>query len=116
MFDFVTEVYVWSASKANPELKKTAYRLAKEMFEGDYNEPECGDKRLSKPFEGLVRPNWCFLKKINQHMEPILFIEKFFDWPDDSGRLIKVQQLKKNSDGSVITKSNFTYLLRYTSG
>jgi hypothetical protein len=33
-------------------------------------------------------------------MEPILFIEKFFDWPDESGKLIRVQQ-KKGSGASV---------------
>lgn len=37
-----------------------------------------------------LRPNWTLFAKVNQHMEPVLFREKFLDWPDDA-KLIRVK-------------------------
>lgn len=44
---------------------------------------------------GTKRPDWTLFAKITQHMETILFREKFLDWPDYS-RVIRVT--KKNDD------------------
>lgn len=44
---------------------------------------------------GKKRPDWTLLAKITQHMETILFREKFADWPDYS-RVIKLS--KKNDE------------------
>ncbi|CAG7834921.1 unnamed protein product [Allacma fusca] len=109
VFDFGSEMYVWSGSKADPLLKKTANQLAKKLFDEGYDfediDPLCSP--IGVGLKDSQRPSWCFLKKINQHMEPILFIEKFFDWPDDSGRLIKVQK-QRSSDGS-IKEANYNF-------
>lgn len=44
---------------------------------------------------GSKRPEWTLFSKITQHMETVLFREKFADWPDYS-RVIKLS--KSNND------------------
>lgn len=44
---------------------------------------------------GTKRPEWTLFAKITQHMETVLFREKFADWPDYS-RVIRLS--KKNDD------------------
>lgn len=44
---------------------------------------------------GAKRPEWTLFAKITQHMETVLFREKFADWPDYS-RVIKLS--KKNDE------------------
>ncbi|CAL8070140.1 unnamed protein product [Orchesella dallaii] len=88
IFDFGPEMYVWSGKQAAPDKKKLAYSLAQEMFELEGLGKEFDDVRGGKQSKEIVRrPNWCWLRKVNQFMEPILFIEKFFDWPEDVGRI-----------------------------
>lgn len=45
---------------------------------------------------GAKRPEWTLFTKITQHMETVLFREKFVDWPDYS-RVIKLST-NKNDD------------------
>lgn len=47
-------------------------------------------EELGKEFSDVsgAKSKWRgWLRKVNQHMEPILFIEKFFDWPEEIGRI-----------------------------
>lgn len=47
-------------------------------------------EELGKEFEDVngAKSKWRgWLRKVNHHMEPILFIEKFFDWPEEIGRI-----------------------------
>jgi supervillin len=99
VFDFGSEMYVWSGKMAPLEVRKRAMRLAKELWDQGYDYSECAinpvfqrhtSAELSK---GQQRPDWTLLRSAKQHMEPVLFREKFFDWPDKSG-LIRV----KNQD------------------
>uniref|UniRef100_A0A182Q3I3 HP domain-containing protein n=1 Tax=Anopheles farauti TaxID=69004 RepID=A0A182Q3I3_9DIPT len=96
VFDFGSEMYVWSGKNAPSDGKRAALRLAQEMYGGAYSYEECqlnplnfaelaGDRqrdarRLSKV--GNNRPDWCLLARVTQHMETVLFHEKFLDWPD----------------------------------
>uniref|UniRef100_A0A182M9S8 HP domain-containing protein n=1 Tax=Anopheles culicifacies TaxID=139723 RepID=A0A182M9S8_9DIPT len=96
VFDFGSELYVWSGKNAPSEGKRAALRLAQELYGGGYSYEECqlnpvnfselaGDRqrdarRLSKV--GNNRPDWCLIARVTQHMETVLFREKFLDWPD----------------------------------
>ncbi|KFB35997.1 hypothetical protein ZHAS_00002992 [Anopheles sinensis] len=96
VFDFGSEVYVWSGKSAPSESKRAALRLTQELYGSRYSYEECqlsplnfaelaGDRqrdarRLSKAGNG--RPEWCLIARVTQHMETVLFREKFLDWPD----------------------------------
>lgn len=96
VFDFGSEMYIWQGKIAPFEKRKIAVLLAKELWEQGYDYSECDINPLNASLEqkislkGSKRPDWAVFTKINQHMEPVLFKEKFFDWPDLS-RIIKVK-------------------------
>ncbi|XP_044756067.1 supervillin-like isoform X2 [Coccinella septempunctata] len=103
VFDFGTEMYVWSGKNASSKNKQTIMKLAKELWDEGYNYAECsvcplnvalmlGDRTPEKLCKySSARPDWTLFSKITQHGETILFKEKFLDWPDFS-RVIKVKQ------------------------
>ncbi|XP_064214700.1 supervillin isoform X3 [Tribolium castaneum] len=113
VFDFGTEMYVWSGKNAPPDKKKVAFKLAKEMWDLGYDYSECSVCPLNvasvlgnrPPVDvsrkGTSRPDWALFAKLTQHRETILFKEKFLDWPDFS-RVIKVKsdQTDKTVDAS----------------
>ncbi|XP_052565396.1 serine/arginine repetitive matrix protein 2 isoform X7 [Culex pipiens pallens] len=96
VFDFGSELYIWNGKNAGSEAKRAAIKLAQEMFMQEYSYDMCqlspvnfaevsGDRqrdvrRVAKA--GSVRPEWCLIAKVTQHMETILFRQKFLDWPD----------------------------------
>ncbi|XP_038120349.1 serine-rich adhesin for platelets isoform X4 [Culex quinquefasciatus] len=96
VFDFGSELYIWNGKNAGSEAKRAAIKLAQEMFMQEYSYDMCqlspvnfaevsGDRqrdvrRVTKA--GSVRPEWCLIAKVTQHMETILFRQKFLDWPD----------------------------------
>lgn len=97
VFNFGSEVYVWNGKNARSDAKRGALRLAQELFSTSYDYEMCelnpfnytqiaGD-RTSSAVRNHVKsagskPDWCILAKITQHMETILFREKFIDWPE----------------------------------
>lgn len=100
VFNFGSEVYVWNGKNVNSDAKRAAIKLAAEQFSNNYNYTMCelcpfnfsiysGDRdefscdKLSK--SGNKIPDWCLLAKVTQHMETILFREKFLDWPSYVG-------------------------------
>ncbi|XP_050073295.1 supervillin isoform X2 [Anopheles maculipalpis] len=111
VFDFGSEMYVWSGKNAPTEGKRAALRLAQELYGGSYSYEECqlnplnfselaGDRqrdarRLSKV--GNNRPEWCLVARVTQHMETVLFREKFLDWPDVT---VHFREDCGNGDGS----------------
>lgn len=54
------------------------------------------------------RPSWAIFIKTSQHREPVLFKEKFFDWPNIHP-LITQKNFENNS--KVNHPSNLNYLL-----
>lgn len=103
MFDFGTEMYIWSGKEISADKKKFATRLATEMWNNGYNYSECtacpinaarmignrnSDSRTNPPAKfAKSRPKWCLLAKLTQHVETILFREKFLDWPNVTGAM-----------------------------
>ncbi|CAH0729952.1 unnamed protein product, partial [Brenthis ino] len=111
VFDFGSEMYIWYGKNVPLESRRRAAQLAQELFDEGYNYEECHINPLNAAeYQGARddlnttnksaknRPEWAILSKITQHMETILFKEKFLDWPDYS-RVIKVkpQENKSNS-------------------
>lgn len=111
VFDFGTEMYIWSGKGISTEKKKIATRLATKMWNDGYDYSECtacpinaarmiGDRSNDSHANPLAksaknRPEWCLLAKLTQHVETILFREKFLDWPTVTGT-IKTRGRKDN--------------------
>ncbi|XP_031346658.1 supervillin isoform X1 [Photinus pyralis] len=103
VFDFGSEMYVWSGKSALLEEKKKAIRLARELWNEGYNYADCGINPVSvslilgardcktEALSATFRPKWTLFAKLTQHRETVLFKEKFVDWPDYS-RVIRVKQ------------------------
>ncbi|XP_039308928.1 uncharacterized protein LOC105192922 isoform X2 [Solenopsis invicta] len=101
VFDFGTEMYIWSGKGISADKKKLATQLATEMWNNGYDYRECtacpisagrmignrnSDSRTNPPTKfAKSRPEWCLLAKLTQHVETILFREKFLDWPNVTG-------------------------------
>ncbi|XP_066588431.1 LOW QUALITY PROTEIN: supervillin-like [Prorops nasuta] len=115
VFDFGSEMYIWSGKVAPANKKKIATQLAIELWEEGYDYSECmicpinaasmigrHNKSIEEVKRAKVRPKWCLLGKLTQHVETILFREKFLDWPNVTG-IIRVKSMKniEKADGSV---------------
>lgn len=98
VFNFGSEVYVWLGKLVPSEMRDLSVRLAEEQCKAGFNYSDCDINPLfpragpeeQKSMASDVRPNWTLFAKVNQHMEPVLFKEKFLDWPDDA-KLIRVK-------------------------
>lgn len=114
VFDFGSEMYIWSGKFAPVERRKKAMDLAKELWNAEYDYSECAinpiyqrvtSNELSKNSQ---RPTWALLKAAKQHMEPVLFREKFVDWPDTT-QLIKVKRQESDEqqkNGSAVINND----------
>ncbi|XP_053980331.1 supervillin-like [Hylaeus volcanicus] len=115
VFDFGSEMYIWSGKGASTDKKKLATHLATEMWKEGYDYSECavcpissasmiGRRTISQTDlkSAKVRPKWCLLAKLTQHVETLLFREKFLDWPNVSG-IIRVRGNKNQEqvDGTI---------------
>ncbi|XP_065211989.1 uncharacterized protein LOC135839744 isoform X2 [Planococcus citri] len=122
VFDFGSEMYIWMGKNVDLKSRKSAVKLAEELWNNGYNYEECdlcpitsvctiGDREAQSDSacskKGEKRPEWCLLAKVTQHMETVLFREKFLDWPDFS-RVIRAkgkdEDTEKQIDGSLDIK------------
>ncbi|XP_052741917.1 uncharacterized protein LOC112053498 isoform X3 [Bicyclus anynana] len=115
VFDYGSEMYIWYGKNVPLESRRRAAQLAQELFDEGYNYEECHINPLNAAaYQGArtesnttnkaakSRPEWAILSKVTQHMETILFKEKFLDWPDYS-RVIKVKPQEYKSNSTEIT-------------
>ncbi|CAB3220517.1 unnamed protein product [Arctia plantaginis] len=116
VFDFGSELYIWYGKNVPLESRRRAAQLAQEMFDEGYNYEECHinplnaalhqgarDPSTEQPSKSSKsRPEWAIMSKVTQHMETILFKEKFLDWPDYS-RVIKVKTPENKSNSIEIS-------------
>ncbi|XP_076662287.1 supervillin isoform X1 [Halictus rubicundus] len=116
VFDFGSEMYIWSGKVASVDKKKIATNLATEMWKEGYDYAECdvcpinaasmiGRRNASQidSKSAKVRPKWCLLAKLTQHVETVLFREKFLDWPNASGIIrVRGNASKEQVDGTIV--------------
>ncbi|CAG4962744.1 unnamed protein product [Colias eurytheme] len=115
VFDFGSEMYIWYGKNVPLESRRQAAQLAQELFDDGYNYEECHINPLNAAeYQGArkdttiatksskSRPDWAIMSKVTQHMETILFKEKFLDWPDYS-RVIKVKPQENKSNAVELT-------------
>lgn len=100
------------------EARRKAMELAKELWDRGYDYSECAINPVfqrptcGQQSKGQERPDWALLRAAKQHMEPVLFREKFFDWPDKSG-LIKVKQQENDENKPIVTVNDISSLEPY---
>lgn len=90
VWDFGSELYVYSGKNAPFEARKAGARLAEELYSSGWDYSGCGLNPALGRVQDMVaeqRPEWTVLGRINSCMETVLFREKFTDWPDKT-RLI----------------------------
>lgn len=104
VFDFGSELYVWNGKNTILENRRRAFQLAQELWDEGFDYKDChicplnihqvlgarGEFKETSQ-KGSTRPPWAMITKVTQHMETILFKDKFLDWPDFS-RVIKVKE------------------------
>ncbi|CAD5116299.1 DgyrCDS5205 [Dimorphilus gyrociliatus] len=100
LFDFGSEMYIWSGKLCSNEEKRNLIRKARKLWKMgyDYSDMELNpfDPRrvLESPEKSESRPVWCLLGKVTQNTETVLFKQKFYDWPEDEIN----QDVRKDSD------------------
>lgn len=115
VFDFGSEVYIWSGRNARRILKKAGSLLAKKLYESGYDYTSCKFTPL-KPninesvFESVYykcsgsRPKWTLFGRQKQNAETCLFRSKFIDWPNQTNN----PALKKLNYNGVLRTSEST--------
>lgn len=115
VFDFGSEMYIWYGKNVPLESRRRAAQLAQELFDEGFNYEDCHVNPINAAmYQGArgeidtpvkvskSRPEWAILSKVTQHMETILFKEKFLDWPDYT-RVIKVKSAENKTNAIEIT-------------
>ncbi|KAF6202763.1 hypothetical protein GE061_003165 [Apolygus lucorum] len=86
VFDFTTEVYMWAGKNADMSHRRKGTELAQKLYrnvcEAHVAWKATGIPWLDREMESKNRPEYSVFARITQHMEPIVFKEKFLDWPD----------------------------------
>ena len=105
IFDFGSELYVWTGQQSLSNKRKVAFHLAEMLYSQQFDcegvvspiDPRRPMQRSSslpvyRDADGTQRgrPAWTLFAKLHEKAETLLFQEKFFDWPDPT-KIIKMK-------------------------
>lgn len=82
IFDYGAEMYVWIGKDVSNHHRKCAVEAAKDLWLKGYDYTEFSISPFgSKILKADARPDWAWFTRVNQNLEPILFKDKFINWP-----------------------------------
>uniref|UniRef100_A0A0N5AH59 HP domain-containing protein n=1 Tax=Syphacia muris TaxID=451379 RepID=A0A0N5AH59_9BILA len=96
IFDFGSEIYVWSGRSADRKGFLYAMTYAKQLV---YSNVLFGDDFSEK------RPEWCIMYKISQGLADSLFRNKFVDWKVKDGEVVKIKKPKPEKTAELASES-----------
>lgn len=98
-------MYVWHGKLSPTEQRRISAQLGKELWSQGYDYSKCDINPIYPTSQreshkcNNERPEWALLAKVNQHMETVLFKEKFFNWPNEDAKTKR----RNSSDSDVST-------------
>ena len=127
IFDFGSELYLWSGRNANNKMKKAGLMLAKNLYDNGYDysnfkltplkyqlnfilKSENNLKHSTYFKSNMTRPKWTIFGKQVQNAETVLFREKFVDWPNqtNSPSLKKISYVNNKTIDSIGNSNNYS--------